>query len=299
VFTIRTPSYYGGTAKTKNPKTKGVNRMAQTKQKEPDKLEQISLDRIEPPRNVARIETIEEGLDDLADSIKKHGVIEPIIVRKKGNSFEIVAGHRRYLATQKAGKVMIPCIVITGNDKKVESVKVHENLYRVDMNPVEEAVFYTNLIQSDKWTIEDIRKACGRSIRYVQQRLEMVKWPPEILRAVSYGTITLSVAMILMQIKDEKTRAFYVDITIRSGANIAQAQRWRDEANAPKDVPPIPEVGAEEAQPTTASAAYRPTCWLCGEAHELADMVTVQIDRKCAATLREAQKAADANSGGS
>lgn len=156
-------------------------------------LRYLHLSDIEPNRKQARKRFEEHALTELADSIAAHGLLEPIVVRRKENGyFEIIAGERRWRAARMAGLNELPAIVRELDDEEAALLSLIENLQREDLNPVEEAMGYRDLIEQFSLTQEEAARRVGKSRAAVTNLLRILRLPPEILsrvetRALSYG----------------------------------------------------------------------------------------------------------------
>ena len=258
-----------------------------TKKKEQE-LRYISLDLIDEPPVPARTESIEEGLQELAASIKSHGVIEPLILQPRGGRYEIVAGHRRFLAAKMAAVVQVPAIVRSRSDSVNREELIHENLHRTDMTAYEEANLYNKLVQEHGMSQGEVGKAIGKTAAHVGQRIAMLKWDEDLLAYVRSKVITFSVGRMLMEIKDKANRTYYIDVVARGGASYAVVEGWVRGLNNPPPSPPVGGEGSSPPGPVSGPSVYRPICWLCGTAAEMSDLTTVQLDRDCARVMREA-----------
>ena len=166
-----------------------------------NKTNNLSLSEIEPNKYQPRKNFNEENLNDLANSIKERGVIQPIIVRKSnsGNSkYEIVAGERRWLAAQKVGLHQIPVVVTDADDLKSLEFAIVENVQRHDLNPLEEAQGYKRLIDEFAYDQDKVSKFIGKSRSYISNSLRLLNLPKEVLSYVEQKKITAGHAKILV-----------------------------------------------------------------------------------------------------
>ncbi|WP_324752876.1 ParB/RepB/Spo0J family partition protein [Roseovarius sp. Pro17] len=157
-------------------------------------------------------------LDDLAASIKEKGVIQPLIVRRKGDGYEIVAGERRWRASQKAGLHQIPVIVRDLNDTEVLEVAIIENIQRADLNPVEEAAGYIQLMQKFGHTQEKLAEALGKSRSHIANTMRLMQLPEIVQNFVTEGKLSAGHARSLITAKDPVTLAKKVisgDLSVR------------------------------------------------------------------------------------
>ena len=145
---------------------------------------ELYLDDIIPNRFQPREIFNEEALKELSDSIKAHGVIQPIIVRKLGDKYEIIAGERRYKATAMAGLTKIPAIIRNLDDKEAAKVALLENLQRKDLTAIEEARTYQKILEIDNMTQEELGKTMGKSQAAIANKMRLLSLPDEIQEAL-------------------------------------------------------------------------------------------------------------------
>lgn len=164
----------------------------------------LYLDDIIPNRFQPREVFDERPLKELAVSIKEHGVIQPIIVRKVNDKYEIIAGERRYKASALAGLTKIPAIIRELDDKESSKVALLENLQRKNLNPIEEAKTYQKILEIDEMTQEDLAKTMGKSQSSVANKLRLLSLSDEIQQALLQDKISERHARTLLNVKDQK-----------------------------------------------------------------------------------------------
>ena len=165
------------------------------------KTNKLSLSEIVPNRYQPRKNFDEENLEDLTNSIKERGVIQPIIVRKSntdGSKYEIIAGERRWLAARKAGLHDIPVVITDADDLKSLEFAIVENVQRHDLNPLEEAQGYKRLIDEFNYDQEKVSKFIGKSRSYITNSLRLLNLPKNVLDLVESKKITAGHAKILV-----------------------------------------------------------------------------------------------------
>ena len=167
---------------------------------------QIKLDDIIPNRFQPREIFDEEALEKLADSIRQHGVIEPIIVRPVSNKFEIVAGERRYKASVLAGLTKIPAIVKQLDDKESSIIAYIENEHRSDVSAIEEAKSIERILKMNNMTQEELAKEIGINQSTIANKIRLLNLPIEVQDALMHNEISERHARSLLSIKDEKTQ---------------------------------------------------------------------------------------------
>ena len=163
----------------------------------------LYLDDIIPNRFQPREVFDEQPLKELAVSIKEHGVIQPIIVRKVNDKYEIIAGERRYKASALAGLTKIPAIVRNLDDKETSKVALLENLQRKNLNPLEEARTYQKILEIDQMTQEELAKTMGKSQSSVANKIRLLSLPEEIQEALLKDQISERHARALLNVSDK------------------------------------------------------------------------------------------------
>jgi ParB family chromosome partitioning protein len=163
----------------------------------------VDLDLLDPNPKQPRTELDEAKLDALAQSVRAHGVIQPIVARRKNGRYEIVAGERRWRAAQRAGLLRIPVLVRDVPDSKLLEIALVENLQREDLNPIEEAAAYRRLIEEHGLTQEEVAAIVGKDRSSVANYLRLLKLPAEVQAEVASGGLTMGHARALAGLPDE------------------------------------------------------------------------------------------------
>jgi len=169
------------------------------------KTNKLLLSEIVPNKHQPRKNFDEENLDDLSNSIKERGVIQPIIVRKsnsENSKYEIIAGERRWLAAQKAGLHDIPVVVTEADDLKSLEFAIVENVQRNDLNPLEEAQGYKRLIDEFAYDQEKVSKFIGKSRSYITNSLRLLNLPNEVIRLIEEKKISSGHAKVLVGLEN-------------------------------------------------------------------------------------------------
>ena len=171
-----------------------------------EELLEIDLDLIEPNSQQPRAKFTEESLEELAQSIRANGIIQPIVVRRKGGKFQIVAGERRWRASQKAGLKKVPSIVKEVADEKLLEFALIENIQRQELNAIEEARAYKNLIETIGLTQEMIANRVGKNRTVITTFLRLLKLPNDILKLVEEEKITAGHARALLMAENAESQ---------------------------------------------------------------------------------------------
>lgn len=191
-----------------------------------ENIKEIPTHLIIDPKDAMRTDIDRDAIFELADNIKANGLINPITVRPVGDKYEVVAGHRRMLAHRYGGMPTIKCVVRELDDNQTFAVMAAENLERSDVDPVDESIFITKYIEQTNASVPEVAKALHRSVAFVESRLAVGLMPDYLQHYLKTGAIKLGVALTLVQITDDDMRRVWVDLAVRDGISIAQAEYW-------------------------------------------------------------------------
>lgn len=189
-----------------------------------ENIKSIRSDLISDPANPMRVELDRDKLFELSESIKSQGLINPITVRPVADRYEVVAGHRRFAACKIAGVIEISCVVRDLSDDQVFEIMAAENLERVDVDPVEEAIFISRLLNKQGATVADIARRLNRSTQWVDDRLGILEYPDYMVDYVATGALKLGVAKYLAGIKDDVYQKNFCDSAVKNGMSVLQAK---------------------------------------------------------------------------
>jgi ParB family chromosome partitioning protein len=186
--------------------------------KEDDKIVEIPLPQLRANPYQPRKTFDEDAIKDLAESIREHGVIQPIVVRQALRGYEIIAGERRFRASQLLGNATIPAVVRAYNDQQVMEIALIENVQREDLNAIEVAVAYQAIMNQFTLTQEELSLKVGKSRPHIANFLRLLSLPEEIKNDVSRGTLSMGHARALVGLKEDAKR--------RELAKLAVANEW-------------------------------------------------------------------------
>lgn len=195
------------------------------KEEKQESVMELKITDIEANDNQPRKQFDEEGLMNLAQSIKEHGIVQPIIVRKDGSIYQIVAGERRWRAARLAGLKTVPVVVKDYTDEQLLEIALIENLQREDLNPIEEANAYKVLIDEYSLSQEEIGKRIGKSRSAITNSIRLLNLPTEIVDYLIAGKITAGHARALLTIEDDKKKIEIADRIIKENLNVRQVEK--------------------------------------------------------------------------
>ncbi len=191
----------------------------------------LKISEIEPNHNQPRKEFDEDALNALAESIKTHGLIQPILVKPLfGGGYEIVAGERRYRACQLAGITDVPVTIRELTDQETMEIALIENLQREDLNPIEEALGYKALMDEHNLSQEAVSQAVGKSRPAIANTLRLLNLPDEVTEMVKAGKLSAGHARALLSVEDKDMVKTLADEVIASDLSVRQTERLAKQA---------------------------------------------------------------------
>ena len=215
-------------------------------------VQYISIHDVKPNANQPRKVFDEEKIAELAASIKENGIIQPLIVRKKGKGYEIVAGERRWRASVKAELKEVPCIVRELDDEQNMLLAIVENMQREDLNPMEEAEGLNQMIAAYGLTQEQVSKSIGKSRPYIANSLRLLKLPEEIRDLISDGSLSAGHGRTLVSVPDEARQIEIARKILKEGLSVRETEKLAAEKDEPEKKrrgrkPKDPDVARVEA----------------------------------------------------
>lgn len=203
---------------------------------------QVNLDDIIPNRFQPRIAFDEQGLKELSDSIKEHGIIQPLVLRKLGNKYEIIAGERRYKAATMAGLTTVPAIISNIDDNKSAEVALVENIQRRDLTPIEEAKSYKNLLDKGYLTQEQLATKMGLSQPAVANKLRLLNLDEEVQQALLQEKISERHARSLLQLDSADDQRKWLNRIINERLTVRQLDQEIKKYLSEEDEEDVPTV---------------------------------------------------------
>lgn len=204
----------------------------------------VDITKIQPNPNQPRTHFNETLLQELSESIRENGVLQPLLVRKKGQKYEIIAGERRYQASKLAGIEKLPVIIKDVDDQKMLELALIENLQRSDLNPIEEAKGYKQLLKESRMTQEALSKAVSKSRSAITNSLRLLDLPEEVQQFLFDGKLTAGHARAILAVPFEDARIRLArkvvneGLSVRATENLAPLFSVGEEPKKPKAVTP-------------------------------------------------------------
>jgi len=245
------------------------------------KFRHMAINEITAPEYPIRSDMDEEKFDELVKSIRDHGVLEPILVKKSGDKHEVIAGHRRLLAAQCAELGDVPVIVMSGDKVTAAMISLHENLKRESLNAIDEGRYLRRLVENQDMTIDSLAKLLGKSGGYVKERITSTGWNPAIVESVERGEINFAVGRELSRVRDQHDCERLLVFARESGATSRTVESWRIDSNQRTDRPATShkELNSDETQ--RRMPEFRITCELCGRRAKGEDSKNLLICPHC------------------
>ena len=185
----------------------------------------LPISQVEPGLNQPRKNFDDEALEDLADSIREHGIIQPLTVRRLSSGYyQIIAGERRWRAAKKAGLREVPAVIIDADDRKVMEIGLIENLQREDLNPMEEAEGYQVLLTDFGMTQEEVARRMGKSRPAITNALRLTALPPEVRELLIAGQLSAGHGRAVLMVEGTKAQVAFALMLVQEGLSVRQAE---------------------------------------------------------------------------
>jgi ParB family chromosome partitioning protein len=213
---------------------------------------EVDLDLLTPNPYQPRLQMTEEGLAELAQSIRANGIIQPILVRRAGDRFEIIAGERRWRAAQIAGLLKVPVVVRDVPDDRLLQVALIENIQRENLNPLDEAVAYRRLLDDFKMTQEALAAAVGKDRASIANYLRLLKLPEDVQQELASGVLSMGHARALVALEDPVAVRRALGEVLSRQLSVRETESLVRRLQSPRatepSVPPQKDVHTREAE---------------------------------------------------
>ncbi len=255
-----------------------------------NQIQDISIDLIDEPKIAIRGNVNDEDIDELAISIKQYGLIQPIVLKKVGDRYEVIAGNRRLIACRRNSMAKVPAIIKEIDERETTILKLHENLLRRDVNPVDEAVFLSRTMKAQNLGVKEIAEMINRSEQYIRTRLDILEYPDYLIEAIGEKQIPLGAAHWLAKITDEKIRFYYTGYAVRGGITINRAIAWYTSWEAGQTYSNPQEIKVSNEETGEEEVRHTEECIICRQLDFPADMVLFYAHWSCYEKIREVKE---------
>ncbi|MEW5994993.1 MAG: ParB/RepB/Spo0J family partition protein [Candidatus Zixiibacteriota bacterium] len=258
----------------------------------------VSLSLIDEPPHCLRLKIDQDKIEELARSINKYGLRNPIHVRKIGDRFEIIEGHRRFLAHRWLGLHDIRCFIDEVDDRQTRLLSIQENIQRADLTPIEEAIQVVYMIEDMNMSIDEIARALSRSPGWVDARYHLLSWPRELIDAVQDGHLSVAACRELAAVTDEEQRKFLLDHAIKSGATQRVTQAWRQAWELTRNITDPTAITPAERYQSLPPLTPQIPCFGCGRVFDINDIQIERFCPDCISAILEMRRIIESNASG-
>lgn len=244
--------------------------------------QKLKISDIEPNKKQPRKTFNDEALNALAESIIEHGIIQPLTVRPYGGVYQIVAGERRWRAAKIAGLKEVPVRIMELSDEQTMQIALIENLQREDLNPIEEALGYQQLIDSFNMKQDEVAKRVGKARSSITNSLRLLTLPNDIKEKVRDGEISVGHCKVIIGVANEERQRELANRVIAEGLSVRTLERLAKQSDAPKRSKPLKDTFLVEAEISMTDYIGKPV-----RIDKSKDRYTMSIDCKSEEELRE------------
>lgn len=254
-------------------------------------IKYIKLENLESSDHTGRFAVDQSLLNELTESIRKHGILLPLIVKKHNSIYKIICGNNRFYCAKKVGLPSAPCIPTTGTELEQYEIQLHENLKRLPLSHMDQATSFVELREKFNLTLEQTSEIVGKTISYISQHITILNSGDNILQALNNNKINFTVARELSHIKDPVKRDSYLSYAVTSGASIETIQQWVRELKRDQEF--IPENQPEDTGPAPLPINEHPEsiCDCCTSPMKTASIHFLRVCPRCNLAIKDAVSA--------
>lgn len=251
------------------------------------KIQEVPVGLITAEEHSQRLEINEEKLSELVSSISSEGLLQPLSVRKNGEQYIIVFGHRRFEACKRLGFATVPCIMAEGDEASIRSKTFNENFFREDLTAVELAAAIATEVQEERMTVDQLAFGFKKTTDWVRRQIAICGWPQDVLEGIHTGRLSIAAASNLAVITEENYRKMLVGQAVDNGATArttaAWLQAWRSMLPMEEAIEQQPVEAGETATPMVPQAP----CLACHNIYRVDELSHVPICRFCIKIIAE------------
>lgn len=251
-------------------------------------LKEIALTKIKQPEKTHRSEIDQDGINELAQSIKKRGLLQPIGLLPVGDEYEIEYGHRRFLAVTQLNWPTIPAMIEQDpTDHSLHLDRAHENLFRVDLDPLDQAKMVYDLVYENDRGADETARLISKSVVWVQARMDILNWPPDIQQAIKTKSIPLNVARHLQAMKDPEARSRLLEAAIQYGATERTVKQWIEDVSVDNYLNQQQDASVIGSSIQQSLSGTLMECQVCADQHPLTVLRHIWSCPTCIMAIRE------------
>ena len=245
------------------------------------KLAHVKLSLINDEDYLMRSPKDDEAFHELVQSVRRNNILVPLLLKLTGETYTVVAGHRRTRAAVAAGLSEVPAYIFEGAEGPGWDAAFAENMFRQDLSPIEEAAALNDCVEQGGQSVDQLAAAVGKSVNWVLDRLELMNWPGDLSLAVHSGKISVGAAKHLAQITDAAHRSMLVAFAIDNGATARTTAAWLQSFRAN-----VPVVNPSETEPVEGRSALPPIvpftpCVICARHEEMGRLSYMPVCSAC------------------
>jgi len=251
-----------------------------------EQVKDIPITMISVGEHAQRMDDEDPDTIELAASIKRIGILSPLMVSEAGAGLVLIAGHRRLAAARMAGLDSVPCIVKEGSEDTVAEITFAENFFRKNLSPVELACALKDCLKKESMTIAELAAGFHKSEHWVQSMIAIADWPPEVTEAIHYEKISVSASRNLALVTEPVYRQFLVDNAVEQGATARTTAAWLQAFQSmatPQEAVAAPPVAVGAPQVPMVPQA---PCLCCSQLFKVNEMSHVPVCGACVQLLR-------------
>lgn len=250
-------------------------------------VREIPVDNISLRDEFKREDYSSEKYQELNNSIKQLGILHPLVTLDTSEGLILVSGYRRYQIAKETGLPTVPCVTLKTGIDDAEILRLHENLYREDISPLQEAISFLRLEQTYHFTREKISKLIGKSKSYITQKINILNWPDNLQQALASGNISYSVARELSVVDDLPELTNLLETCVQSGATVRTVLHWVSEWKTKKLQKEAEVQNKDLFNKPDETETKQTSCYLCGRGRDKANLTTVCMCKDCLSIIED------------
>lgn len=253
-------------------------------------LKEINTDLVDDPKNDIRENMSMQGIEELATSIENIGLIQPIVVFKNRDRYEVAVGHRRLLACKMVGMEKVPAVITDRDPEKIDVMKLDENIFREDLSAVLIAKYIYMVMRVKDLSVMEIARYFGKTPQWVNTMLRLLDTDEYTQEAITAGEISYSGALELQKIDDDKTRESLTQAAVKGGAHTRVIKGWVNDYRNEKEYKEGRKEKYEENGQEEQTRKYQRKCICCQMLTSSEGIITIEVCPDCYPIIKQMTK---------